>query len=210
MLPRRHRSGPRCGVMQYAVTPAAGKNLYNTSDPRNTWNGPIVKDSNGKLHFYNPLYKAGSLGGPLFVMHGVADSVYGPWNWNSLPPICQHCGNNPAALVYKDSATGKSIYTIWIGGHVWTSPSAQGPFSKTDFKYVGANPAPIYHNGAFYLTNQHTSAIYMTKSLDPERGNWTQFASIDHGNVPQGATPEDPCAKIMPVPLLLHDIFGSR
>jgi hypothetical protein len=38
-------------MMGYKVTPAGGKNLYNTSDPRNTWNGPIVtgKDIIGTL-----------------------------------------------------------------------------------------------------------------------------------------------------------------
>ena len=35
--------GVGCGQLQYKVTPAGGKNLYNTSDPRNTWNGPIVQ-----------------------------------------------------------------------------------------------------------------------------------------------------------------------
>ncbi len=190
-----HRSGPRCGVMQYAVTPAAGKDLYDISDPRNTWNGPIVRDSEGKFHMYNPLYNVSSLGGPPLVMHGLADTVYGPWDWHSLPPVCEHCGENPAALVYRNAA-GESVYTIWIRGHVWTSDSAQGPFTETNFKYVGGNPAPIYHNGAFYLTNQGTTAIYTTPSLDPEAGNWSVFASVDHSNVPPGAKPEDPCVQV--------------
>jgi hypothetical protein len=30
-------SGTSCGVLKYKTTPASGKNLYNTSDPRNTW-----------------------------------------------------------------------------------------------------------------------------------------------------------------------------
>ena len=79
------------------MTPAAGKDLYNISDPRNTWNGPIVKDPDGKYHLYNPLYTVGSLGGPPFVMHGVADNVYGPWDWHSLPTVCEHCGEHDFA-----------------------------------------------------------------------------------------------------------------
>lgn len=31
--------------------------------------------------------------------------------------------------------------------------------------YPGGNPAPVYHNGAFYLTNQKTTEIYTTTTL---------------------------------------------
>ena len=31
-----------CGELQYKLTPASGKNLYDTSDPRNTWVRPLV------------------------------------------------------------------------------------------------------------------------------------------------------------------------
>ena len=37
--------------------------------------------------------------------------------------------------------------------------SVEGPFTEIDgFAYPGGNPAPIYHNGSFYLTNQQTGA----------------------------------------------------
>ena len=32
-------TGPNCGMLGYATTPATAKSLYNISDPRNTWNG---------------------------------------------------------------------------------------------------------------------------------------------------------------------------
>ena len=58
-------AGEQCETMAFAATtPAAGKNLYNSSDPRNTWNGPIVTGPDGVYHIYVPIYKVGSLGGP--------------------------------------------------------------------------------------------------------------------------------------------------
>ena len=69
------------GRSRYKVTPASGKNIYNKSDPRNTWNGPIVKDETGEHHYhaYVPLYEPGSLGGPPSILHGVAENITGPW-----------------------------------------------------------------------------------------------------------------------------------
>ena len=66
---------------------------YNISDPRNTWNGPIVKDPlpGGKFHLYNPLYNVGSLGGPPTVLHGIADDVYGPWDWHKVTVALPRC-----------------------------------------------------------------------------------------------------------------------
>jgi hypothetical protein len=73
--------GTVLGRSRYKVTPASGKNIYNNSDPRNTWNGPIVKDETGehRYHAYVPLYKPGSLGGPPSILHGVANNITGPW-----------------------------------------------------------------------------------------------------------------------------------
>jgi hypothetical protein len=62
--------GKSCGTLGYKVTPASGKNLYNSSDPRNTWNGPIVTGPDGTYHLYDPIYKVGSLGGPTAILHG--------------------------------------------------------------------------------------------------------------------------------------------
>ena len=36
-------TGPNCGVLGYATTPATAKSLYNISDPRNTWNGFVLR-----------------------------------------------------------------------------------------------------------------------------------------------------------------------
>ena len=73
--------------MSYKVTPASGKNIYNSSDPRNTWNGPIVAAPDQKtFHIYVPIYNVGSLGGPTSILHGVATNVTGPWDW-SLPEL---------------------------------------------------------------------------------------------------------------------------
>jgi hypothetical protein len=183
--------GTKCGVMQYVVTPAAGKDLYNVTDPRNTWNGPIAKDAAGKYHLYNPLYNVGSLGGPPSVLHGIADDVYGPWDWQKLPPVCEHCGENPAALAFPDPKTGKTVHTIWIGGKVWRSSSPSGPFSDSGFKYPQGNPAPIFHKGQLYLTGQATTEVVTASpdmSGDPEA--WSHFAYINHSNVQPGARPE--------------------
>jgi hypothetical protein len=174
------RSGPSCGVLKYKTTPATGKNLYNTSDPRNTWNGPIVAGTDGKYHIYDPIYKKGSLGGPPRIMHGIADSVTGPYDWHSQKDVCASCGENPAAVVYKDES-GKTVYSLWVGGVVWAADSAYGPFTKIPgAKYPGNNPAPIYHDGAFYITNQGTSAVYTTSKLG-ENTDW-----IPHGQIPHG------------------------
>ena len=73
-----------------------------------------------------------------------------------------------------------------------SSPSFQGPFSYVDgFEYgsVGGNPAPIYHDGAFYLTTQHTKAVWTTPSLAPG-SKWSLFANVSFSNVPAGARPE--------------------
>ena len=51
-------------VFFLSFSSASGKDVYNVSDPANTWNGPIVDPEEGGLyHIYVPLYKAGSLGG---------------------------------------------------------------------------------------------------------------------------------------------------
>lgn len=76
--------GSACGVLGYATTtPAVAKSLYNLSDPRNTWNGPIVGPIDGKYHMYNPIYDLGSLLSASKVMHGVADAIEGPYNWSN-------------------------------------------------------------------------------------------------------------------------------
>ena len=54
-------TGAACDKLAFAVTPASAKDIYNVSDVRNTWNGPIARASDGTLHAFVPLYKQGSL-----------------------------------------------------------------------------------------------------------------------------------------------------
>jgi len=184
-------SGPGCGQLTYKVTPASGKNLYNTSDPRNTWNGPIVKGPDGKFHLFDPIYKVKSLGGPTAVLHGIADTVTGPYNWEKQPSFVTG-GENPAFVTYIDPDTQKTVYSLWIGGNVWLADSLYGKFTQLPgFKYVGGNPAPIYYKGSFYMTNQKTFAIYVTEKL-VAGAKWDVYANVSHTNVPSGMHPEDP------------------
>eukprot|EP00040_Diaphanoeca_grandis_P040755 m.262103 g.262103 ORF g.262103 m.262103 type:complete len:363 (-) comp44380_c0_seq1:127-1215(-) len=182
-------SGVTCGKLAYALTPASAKSLYNVSDPRNTWNGPIVTGPDGKYHLYNPIYHAGSLGGPTSVLHGVATNITGPYDWSS-PPLKTNGGENPAAVVFKNETTGKMVYSIWIGGSIQVSDSPDGPFTKLDgSRYPGGNPAPVFHEGVFYMTSQKTTEISMTTNLG---GSWKQFSTISHAEVPLNWNIEDP------------------
>jgi hypothetical protein len=176
-------------VLKYKVTPAGAKNIYNTSDPRNTWNGPIYQGSDGKYHCYNPLYNVGSLGGPPTIMHGIAESITGPWDWTSQQHICDKCGENPAFVAFEEK--GKMVYTLWVGGAIWKATTPYGPFTKMEgVSYPGGNPAPVFHKGAFYLTNQKTTEV-LTTTL-PLSKNWTTFATIAHPTRPPQWKAEDP------------------
>jgi len=182
--------GPGCGQLQYKITPAGGKNLYNTSDPRNTWNGPIVQGPDGKYHLFNPIYKVKSLGGPTAVLHGIADAATGPYDWDMLPSF-HTGGENPAFLTYKDVDTAKTVYSLWIGGRVWLADSLYGNFTDSGFQYPGGNPAPIYHKGVFYMTNQKTFSIFATEKIGAG-ATWEVYSNVSHDNVPAGMHPEDP------------------
>lgn len=182
--------GSSCEQMGFnATTRASGKTLYPLSDPRNTWNGPIVQSPDGKYHLYCPLYNVGSLGGPPTIKHGVANSVTGPYNWTSQPDICSQCGENPA-MVVANSSSNNPVYTLWVGGSIWTASSAYGPFSKmVGVRYPSNNPAPVHYNGAWYMTNQKTLEIYTTPRLGEP---WTVFANVSHEDVPENWMIEDP------------------
>lgn len=101
-------SGPSCGILAFRLTPATGKSLYNASDPRNTWNGPIVAGPDGKYHIYDPIYRVGSLSNPTSIMHGMAENITGPWEWVSQKDVCTDCGENPAFVVFEDEG-GKTV-----------------------------------------------------------------------------------------------------
>lgn len=131
----------------------------NISDPRNTWNGPIVTGPDGTYHIYVPIYAVGSLSSPQSVLHGIATSVTGPWNWDAKPQISLGVSENPAFVVFKNE-TGQMVYSLWMDGHVRVADSPDGPFTgPSAWSYPGGNPAPIHHNGAFYMTNQGTNQV---------------------------------------------------
>lgn len=183
--------GDSCGILGYAVTPVAGKSLYPVNDTRNTWNGPIVH-VNGKFHMYNPLYKEGSLNVVITTMHGVAEQIYGPYNWD-LPTVDTGGKYNPGMLVFPDD-DNEQVYSLWPYNHeVMVARSPNGPFTTMSGSFKGKNSAPVYHQGAFYVTTQNTREIQTAVAVT---GPWTLFANITLG-VPGGkGTPngvlEDP------------------
>jgi hypothetical protein len=174
-------------------TPAIpGGSLYPTSDPRNTWNGPIVTGPSGIFHAYIPIYKVKSLGGPTSIKHGTATTVTGPYNWSNSDLLTGKNVENPAFVVFKNESSGKDVYSLWVGGVVYTADGPNGPFVAIDgFTYPGGNPAPIFHNGSFYLTNQRTLQIFTTPKLETN-AKWVVFSNISHASVPKGMVPEDP------------------
>jgi len=176
-------TGPVCGELKFKTTPATAKSIYNISDPRNTWNGPIVTGPDGKFHIYNPIYRVGSLGGPTSILHGTADVVTGPWEWKSRPDLSTEGGENPAAVVFKNES-GNVVYSLWIAGKVRLADSPDGPFTLIEqFSYPGGNPAPIFHKGAFYLVNQKTTEVYTTPRLQPG-AKWTNYSDVNQSSIP--------------------------
>lgn len=188
-------TGPRCGVLAYATTPASGRSLFPNITRGNTWNGAILQDTDGKYHLYNPLYPSDSLGGAKVLMHGVADQVAGPYDWSKYPDISiPTLGpfDGPKSVVFTDSVANKTQYSLWFGGNVYLSDSAAGPFSVVDgFRYTGHNPAPIYHNGSFYNIVAMTSGVYTTPRLEAG-ATWTKYGDINTAVVPVNWIPEDP------------------
>lgn len=188
-------AGPSCTSLPFKVSPASGKNLYLTSDPRNTWNGPITRAADGTFHIFTPLYATGSLGRVLTTLHGVATSVTGPYDWASQPAL-NLTSINPALVVYP-SAAGENVFSLWLGGRVLVASSPYGPFDAVrNFTYPGQNPAPIYFKGAFYMTNQFTTTIWTTPSVAPG-STWAVFSTISHAQAnypPYDYHVEDPCA----------------
>eukprot|EP00928_Gymnodinium_smaydae_P079749 TRINITY_DN63602_c0_g1_i1.p1 TRINITY_DN63602_c0_g1~~TRINITY_DN63602_c0_g1_i1.p1 ORF type:complete len:399 (-),score=39.33 TRINITY_DN63602_c0_g1_i1:170-1324(-) len=182
-------TGSSCGVLAYRKNqPVANKNLYphNDSDAPsagpcvtsqktcgalNTWNGPIVGPVEGKYHMFNPIYKQGSLLKTIDMMHGVATSIEGPYTWTA---IGRDMGANPAFLTYTDRS-GQTRYSLWVGGKIYAADSPTGPFDIANGSFHGGNPAPIYHEGAFYLVAQDTREILTADALDAP---WRKFADI--------------------------------
>ena len=185
--------GAACETLIYATTPASGKNIWmgaGTNETLNSWNGPIIHAADG-YHAYIPIYNHASLWATIYTAHGVAPSPTGPFDWVSMPNLPVH-DINPAALVYPNSSspTGSST-AVFLGGKIMIASSPAGPFSVSPYTYPGgggSNPAPILaKDGNLYMTNQGTTQIWTTPSLDKP---WTPFATIAHPKMPY--TVEDP------------------
>jgi hypothetical protein len=168
--------GASCATLTYAVTPASAKNIYPSSDPHNTWSGPIAgPDVQGFYHAFVPLYQPASLWHVIATMHGKAAAPTGPFDWSSEPNISS-AAINPGFLEYADSSTGKAVYSLWTGGDVLVADTLEGPFVK-EARYAGVNPAPAFANGSFFLTTQHTTEVLTAPSVG---GPWTFFSNITH------------------------------
>ena len=89
------------------------------------------------------------------------------------PPSSSHVTRVPQ--------TDTPRYSIWIGGRVYLSNDAAGPFKELEgFSYPGTNPAPLWHDGAFYMAKQQTRAVYTTPQL-VAGANWTEYAGSGFG-----------------------------
>lgn len=175
--------GPFCESLAFAMTPASGKSLFDSGASRNnTWGGPIMTAPDGRFHLFSPLYRNGSLSGPTTMKHGVATVVTGPYDWTTYGDL-PLTGENPAAVAFVDAVTGKKVYSLWVGGEVHVADSPASPFvTVAGFSYPGGNPAPIYYQGAWYLTNQKTLQIFTTPRL-AAGARWTVFANISHAEL---------------------------
>ena len=189
--------GNRCGVLQYQSNqPMSGANLYphNDSDaPKvgpcvtpegscnalNTWNGPIVQSpTTGLYHLFNPLYKKGSLFATQDLMHGVATTITGPYNWTSMGQ--GDMGSNPAFVTYTDPVDNTTKYSLWMGNNnrIYVSESLEeGPWEDQSQDHgPGSNPAPIFYQGAWYAVTQSSSEIVTATHIgDP----WVHYADIN-------------------------------
>lgn len=138
---------------------------------------------------FNPIYSPGKLFGAHKILHGVAKNIEGPYDWKSHPNISLKSAINPAFLVFHDTA-GDMKYSLWTKGMVQVADTPNGPFEFVrNSKSPEANPAPIWHEGAFYLSCQHTRRIWTTKELGKP---WVVHANISNASVPAGMVPEDP------------------
>ena len=182
-------TGPRCGLLAFsAASPAAGRDLYPINDTQhNTWNGPIVGPVDGIYHMYLPLYPRGLLYHPTQLLHGTAPALYGPWAWQNLTGV--QAGINPGALVFNDTKTGKSVYSLWVSGVVYVADAPGGPFTVAPGSNATGctiNASPLFHGGAFYCTGQKGAAVMTAPQLG---GPWTVYAEIGAAK-PSGT--EDP------------------
>lgn len=97
-------------------------------------------------------------------MHGVADRIEGPYRWGVEPNLPG--GINPAALTFRNSSTGRIVYSLWNGG-IRVADSPYGPWSSLPGRGgCGGNPAPWRHpNGTFFCVSQHTLELTSADDL---------------------------------------------
>ena len=166
------------------MTPASGKSLFDSgASHNNSWGGPIMTAPDGTFHLFMPLYRNGSLSGPTSMKHGIAQVITGPYDWTAFEDL-PLTGENPAAVAFVDPATGKKQYSLWSGGQVFVADSPSSKFSAVaGFTYPGGNPAPMFYNGSFYMTNQETTTIFTTPAL-AAGARWTVFSNISHAALP--------------------------
>ena len=176
--------GANCQELAFALTPATGKSLFDSGASRNnTWGGVIMTAPDGTFHLFSPLYRNGSLSGPTSTKHGVAQVITGPYDWTQYEDLPLPF-ENPAAVAFVDPATGKKRYSLWVGGQVHVADSPASAFvAVAGFTYPGGNPAPMFYNGSFFMTNQQTTTIFSTPSLEAG-ARWTVFSNISHAALP--------------------------
>ena len=186
-------TGSTCGELGFAVSATSAKDVFPASDTHNTWGGPMAgPDHRGLFHMYVPIYDKGQLFGAKRIKHGVAASPSGPYDWTG--PDIAPASINPALLVYRDAAN-KTVYSLWMANYVLIADSLDGNFTRVPgFKHPGgANPAPLWHDGAFYITTQHTQQIWRLPGSTLRADlRWSVFANISHAGCPPGTVPEDP------------------
>jgi hypothetical protein len=107
-----------------------------------------------------------------------ASKIEGPYDWTSSPNISSSA-INPAALVFPNATTGKTAYSLWIGGDILVASDAAGPYTKMYKNPMPGNTAPAHANGVFYVTNQATSTVMSATSL---AGPWSLFSTINDGS----------------------------
>ena len=85
----------------------------------------------------------------MYVMHGVADAIAGPYAWFKEPSLPG--GINPAFLAYTDRATGAAVYSLWDGDiRIADSPALRNFTSLGRHAGgCGGNPAPARAKSAF-------------------------------------------------------------
>jgi hypothetical protein len=122
--------------------------------------------------------------------HGISTNVTGPYLWGKRPDITiDYLGafDGPKSVVYPDSSTNKTKYSLWLGGGVYLADGLDGPFSRLKgFSYPGTNPAPVWYNGSFYCNFGTT--IFTTPAL-VAGATWAKYGPAISFRVPHVVNP---------------------